>query len=45
MGAGDGQTFDSFNPTTGEVWAKIPSATEGDVNRAVEVERAPEGGQ
>ncbi len=34
--AEDGQTFDSYNPTTGEVWAKIPSATENDVNRAVD---------
>ncbi|MEW6630160.1 MAG: aldehyde dehydrogenase family protein, partial [Pseudomonadota bacterium] len=34
--AEDGQTFDSFNPTTGQVWARIPSATEGDVNRAVD---------
>lgn len=34
--AEDGRTFDSFNPTTGEVWAQIPSATEADVNRAVD---------
>lgn len=34
--ARDGGTFDSFNPTTGEVWAQIPNATEADVDRAVD---------
>lgn len=34
--ASDGATFDSENPATGEVWAKIPEATEEDVNRAVD---------
>ena len=31
----DGATFDSINPATGDVWARIPSATADDVNRAV----------
>ncbi|QGX97571.1 aldehyde dehydrogenase [Roseovarius faecimaris] len=34
--ASDGATFDSENPATGKVWARIPEATEADVNRAVE---------
>ena len=34
--ASDGGTFDSINPATGEVWAKVPEATEEDVKRAVE---------
>ena len=34
--ASDGGTFDSMNPTTGEVWSRVPEATEEDVNRAVE---------
>lgn len=34
--ASDGGTFDSVNPTTGEVWSRVPEATEADVNRAVE---------
>lgn len=39
--ASDGKTFDSFNPATGEVWSKVPEATEADVNLAVEAaERA-----
>lgn len=33
--ASDGRTFDSMNPTTGEVWARIPQATEADVDAAV----------
>ncbi len=33
--ASDGQTFDSVNPATGEVWAKIPEATDIDVDNAV----------
>jgi len=33
--ASDGGTFDSINPTTGEPWARIPAATEADVDRAV----------
>ena len=34
--ASDGGTFVSCNPSTGKPWAKIPEATEDDVNRAVE---------
>lgn len=33
--AGDGRTFDSVNPATGEAWASIPEATAADVDRAV----------
>ena len=33
--ASDGGLFDSSNPTTGEVWARVPEATEADVDRAV----------
>ena len=35
VGASDGATFDSVNPTTGKVWATIPEATAEDVDRAV----------
>jgi acyl-CoA reductase-like NAD-dependent aldehyde dehydrogenase len=34
--ASDGGTFESENPTTGEVWSSVPEATEDDINRAVE---------
>jgi len=34
--AADGAQFDSINPTTGTVWARIPEATASDVDRAVE---------
>ncbi len=34
--AGDGGTFESVNPATGDVWCRIPEATEQDVSRAVE---------
>ncbi len=34
--ASDGGTFDSVNPTTGDVWSRVPEATEADVDRAVE---------
>ena len=34
--ASDGKTFESSNPSTGEVWSRVPEATENDVNRAVE---------
>ena len=34
--ASDGGTFNSVNPTTGEIWSRIPEATEADVNLAVE---------
>ena len=33
--ASDGETFASVNPTTGQVWAQIPEATEQEVDRAV----------
>lgn len=33
--ASNGASFDSINPTTGRVWARIPEATEDDVDRAV----------
>ena len=33
--AGDGRTFPSFNPSTGEAWAEIPEATAMDVDQAV----------
>ena len=33
--AEDGKAFDSVNPTTGEPWARIPEASEADVDRAV----------
>ena len=29
-------TFDSVDPSTGALWAKMPAATEADVDRAVE---------
>ncbi len=31
--AGDGAMFDSINPTTGKIWARIPEATADDVDR------------
>ena len=34
--AGDGGTFESMNPATGEAWAVIPEATAADVDRAVQ---------
>jgi acyl-CoA reductase-like NAD-dependent aldehyde dehydrogenase len=33
--ASDGNMFDSVNPSTGEVWSRVPEATEQDVDRAV----------
>jgi acyl-CoA reductase-like NAD-dependent aldehyde dehydrogenase len=33
--ASDGGTFDSVNPSTGEIWSRVPEATEADVNHAV----------
>ena len=33
--AADGGMFDSVNPTTGQVWSRVPEATEADVDRAV----------
>ena len=34
-GAGNGRTFQSHNPTTGEAWAEIPEATADDVDREI----------
>ncbi|MEM6939994.1 MAG: aldehyde dehydrogenase [Pseudomonadota bacterium] len=34
--AADGATFDSFNPTNGEIWSRVPEATEADIDKAVE---------
>ena len=36
MAASDGGYFDSINPATGAVWARVPAATADDVNRAVD---------
>ncbi|MEM6988737.1 MAG: aldehyde dehydrogenase family protein, partial [Pseudomonadota bacterium] len=33
--ASDGARFDSCNPTSGDVWCQVPSATAEDVDRAV----------
>ena len=33
--ASDGCVFDSINPSSGEVWARVPEATSEDVDRAV----------
>jgi acyl-CoA reductase-like NAD-dependent aldehyde dehydrogenase len=33
--ASDGAAFDSTSPVTGKVWARVPEATEADVERAV----------
>jgi len=35
VGASDGAMFDSVNPTTGQVWSRVPEATAEDVDRAV----------
>ena len=43
--AADGACFDSINPATGLVWARIPEATELDVNRAVEAAEAALNGE
>jgi len=40
VSASDGSTFDSVNPATGEVWARISAATEKDVNAAVDAAEA-----
>ncbi len=33
--ASDGGVFDSVNPSTDNVWSRVPEATEADVNRAI----------
>ena len=35
VGASNGKMFDSLNPTTGQVWCRVPEASEQDVDRAV----------
>lgn len=35
VSASDGATFESISPITGQCWARIPEATEADVDRAV----------
>lgn len=35
VAASDGGTFDSLNPATGAIWARMPEATAEDVDRAV----------
>lgn len=31
-----GSYIDSYDPSTGETWAKVPDSDENDVNKAVE---------
>jgi len=38
--ASDGATFESSNPTNGQVWSRIPEATTHDVDRAVRAAHA-----
>ena len=33
--SGDGKTFESINPTTGQPWAEVPEASAEDVDRAI----------
>ena len=33
--ASNGKTFESINPATGQIWSRVPEATEDDVDRAV----------
>ena len=33
--AASGQTFESVNPATGEIWSTVPEASADDVDRAV----------
>jgi (Z)-2-((N-methylformamido)methylene)-5-hydroxybutyrolactone dehydrogenase len=40
VAASDGGTFDSVNPATGSVWARVPEATAQDVDRAVRAAHA-----
>ncbi|MAC02782.1 MAG: carnitine dehydratase [Marinovum sp.] len=35
VSASDGAVFDSKNPSTGQVWSRVPEATAADVDRAV----------
>ena len=36
VAASDGQLFDCENPANGEIWCRVPEATERDVDRAVQ---------
>ncbi|MEQ9258670.1 MAG: aldehyde dehydrogenase [Roseovarius sp.] len=38
--ASDGGTFESVNPATGDIWSRVPEATEADVDRAVRAAHA-----
>lgn len=40
VASGDGASFDTVSPADGKVWAKIPEATEEDVDRAVRAAHA-----
>ena len=40
VAASDGKTFDSIDPSTGEVWYKVAEATQEDVNTAVAAAKA-----
>jgi acyl-CoA reductase-like NAD-dependent aldehyde dehydrogenase len=40
MDAEDGATFESVNPSTGEVWSTVPEATEVDIDRAIRAAHA-----
>ena len=35
VNASNGAMFESSNPANGQVWSKVPEATESDVNEAV----------
>ena len=35
VGASDGKMFDGVNPTSGEIWSRVPEATVDDVDHAV----------
>ena len=35
VNASNGAMFESINPANGQVWSKVPEATESDVNEAV----------
>ena len=40
VGASNGQTFDDYNPYSGEVFAKVPKGTRADATRAIEAAAA-----
>lgn len=41
VAAGDGASFDTVSPADGKVWAKIPEATEEDVDRRCALRTPP----